>query len=177
MGLVRYVALAVLAGTFWLIVATVRLILHPPLPPVVPVAAPYVASPRFEPAPPQVRDFGSRRGEYFRASAADPQGGGCALPFDDEVVHITGLRRLPRSVLIAGLDAVRPQVQACYVEHGVPGMALVNVHVALDGSVRSARVTGKFARTPTGACVEAAVKTARFPPSARIVMPYRFQLR
>ena len=44
-------------------------------------------------------------------------------------------------------------------------MAMVNVVIGKNGKVTTATVTGKFAGTPTGACVEKAVKTASFPPS------------
>jgi hypothetical protein len=72
---------------------------------------------------------------------------------------------------------VRPQIAACYLEHEVPGTAMVNVVIAKSGRVTSAVVTGKFSRTPTGACVERAVKTALFPPSDGFSTPYPFQLR
>jgi hypothetical protein len=38
-------------------------------------------------------------------------------------------------------------------------------------------VSGKFAGTPTGSCVEKAVKSAVFPPSDGFTTPYPFQLR
>jgi hypothetical protein len=113
------VAFAALAATFWLLVATVRLIVHAPAPVVEPPACP----------------------------------------------------------LVAGMNAVRPQVRACYERFHVPGTAMVNVAIAKSGRVSSAQVTGKFAGTPTGACVEAAVKTARFPPSDGFVTPWSFQFR
>ena len=68
-------------------------------------------------------------------------------------------------------------MQACYARFAVPGTAMVNVVIAKRGHVASAAVTGKFAGTPTGACVEAAVKTARFPRSNGFSTPYPFQLR
>jgi hypothetical protein len=44
------------------------------------------------------------------------------------------------------------------------------------GRVASARVKGTFAGTPTGACIRAAVKQARFPrfsgPAMKIVYPF-----
>jgi hypothetical protein len=42
-------------------------------------------------------------------------------------------------------------------------MASVQTVVSPKGSVSSANVTGSFAGTPTGSCVEKAVKTASFP--------------
>ena len=56
-------------------------------------------------------------------------------------------------------------------------MAMVNVAIGKTGKVTSATVTGKFAGTPTGACVEKAVKSASFPPSDGLQTPYPFQLK
>lgn len=101
----------------------------------------------------------------------------CALDFGDDARDATDLKPLHKSALIAGLNAVRPQVDGCYLKYRAPGNAMVKLRIALDGTVRSATVTGTFAGTPTGACVEAAVKTARFTPSTGIVTLYSFQLR
>ena len=54
---------------------------------------------------------------------------------------------------------------------------MVNVVIGKNGKVTTATVTGKFAGTPTGACVETAVKTASFPPSDGFSTPYPFQLK
>ena len=69
---------------------------------------------------------------------------------------------LSKTALVRGLNEVRPLVQACYARFAVPGTAMVNVVIAKRGHVASAAVTGKFAGTPTGACVEAAVKRRAF---------------
>ena len=84
---------------------------------------------------------------------------------------------LQQHALVAGFNAVRPKVAACYNQFKVPGTAMVNVVIAKSGKVSKADVTGKFAGTPTGQCVEAAVKTASFPPSDGFSTPYPFQLR
>jgi predicted Zn finger-like uncharacterized protein len=84
---------------------------------------------------------------------------------------------LAKSAIVAGMNGVRPKVSDCYNQYKVPGMAMVNVVIAKSGSVSSATVTGKFAGTPTGSCVEKAVKTAKFPPSDGFSTPYPFQLK
>ena len=84
---------------------------------------------------------------------------------------------LTKAALVAGLNAVRPRIHDCYVEHGAPGTAMVNIIIGKGGAVTGATVTGKFAGTPTGACVERAVATARFPRSDGFVTPYPFQLK
>ena len=75
------------------------------------------------------------------------------------------------------MNGVKPKVQACYNEFKQQGMAMVNVVIGKNGKVSSATVSGKFAGTPTGACVEKAVKSASFPPSEGLTTPYPFQLR
>jgi len=54
---------------------------------------------------------------------------------------------------------------------------MVNVVIARSGKVSSAIATGAFNGTPTGACVENAVKTAVFPPSDGFVTLYPFALK
>jgi predicted Zn finger-like uncharacterized protein len=84
---------------------------------------------------------------------------------------------LAKSAVVGGMNAIKPKIQDCYNQFKVPGMAMVNVVIARSGKVTSATVTGKFAGTPTGACVEKAVKAASFPPSDGLTTPYPFQLR
>jgi hypothetical protein len=84
---------------------------------------------------------------------------------------------LSKTALVAGLKGVQPKITACYNQFKVPGTAMVNVVIAKSGKVTKADVTGKFAGTPTGTCVESAVKTANFPPSDGFSTPYPFQLK
>lgn len=82
-----------------------------------------------------------------------------------------------RTAITNGMNAVRPRVLECYKQYKVPGLAMVNVVIGRSGKVTSASITGNFAGTPTGACVEKAVKTASFPPSDGLTTPYPFQLK
>jgi hypothetical protein len=84
---------------------------------------------------------------------------------------------LSKAAVVAGMNSVKGKVQACYDQFKVPGMAMVTVVIGKNGAVSSASVTGKFAGTPTGACVEKAVKSAKFPPSDGLTTPYPFNLR
>ena len=60
-----------------------------------------------------------------------------------------------------GMSSVGGKAQACYA--GTQGTAQVKLTVAPSGVVQKVTVTGVFAGTPVGACVEAAVKGATFP--------------
>ncbi len=106
-------------------------------------------------------------------------GGGGARPkvSDDDGRPAASAGPLAKSAVVAGMNSVKPKVAACYNEYKQQGMAMVNVVIAKNGKVASATVTGKFAGTPTGACVEKAVKSASFPPSDGFTTPYPFQLR
>ena len=84
---------------------------------------------------------------------------------------------LSKGAVVAGMNSVKPKVAACYNEFKVQGMAMVNVVIGKSGKVTSATVSGKFSGTPTGACVEKAVKSASFPPSDGLQTPYPFQLK
>jgi len=144
-------------ATFWLLVATVRVVLHDdcardrsaaPAPIPVEVSVPAVV-----PARP-------------------------IIPIDSELSLPPPPRRSAEtSSDVAGPNAVRPNIAACYQRFLVPGVAMVNVVITKSGRVAKADVTGKFAGTPTGACIERAVKTARFPRSNGISVPYPFMLK
>ncbi len=84
---------------------------------------------------------------------------------------------LAKGAVVAGMNSVKGKVADCYQQFKVPGMAMVNIVIGKSGRVSSASVTGKFAGTPTGSCVEKAVKTASFPASDGLSTPYPFQLK
>ena len=64
-------------------------------------------------------------------------------------------------------------------QYKTPGMVEVKIAINGDGAVTSAQVVGKFAGTPAGACVEKAVKNAKFKkwagPSLSVKYPFQFQ--
>ncbi len=76
----------------------------------------------------------------------------------------------PRSdrTLLSGEDieramtAVGGKARACFA--GIRGTASLRVTIAPSGRIAQVAVTGPFAGTPTGACVERAVQAATFPP-------------
>jgi predicted Zn finger-like uncharacterized protein len=103
---------------------------------------------------------GTRKG----AGSGDSSGAGAGGP-------------LAKSAVVAGMNGVKGKVAACYTQYKVPGMAMVNVVISKSGKVTTASVTGKFAGTPTGTCVESAVRSASFPPSEGLTTPYPFNLR
>ena len=103
--------------------------------------------------------------------------GGKRVSDDDAKKPDTSSVPLAKSAVVAGMNSVKPKVQACYNQFKQQGMAMVNVVIGRNGKVSSATVSGKFAGTPTGACVEKAVKSASFPPSEGLTTPYPFQLR
>jgi hypothetical protein len=83
---------------------------------------------------------------------------------------------LSKAAVIGGMDAVKPAVMRCSDRFRVRGVVTVNVVIERDGSVGRAAAVGSFVGTPTGACVEAAVKSARFPPSQGLTTPYPYRL-
>jgi predicted Zn finger-like uncharacterized protein len=106
-------------------------------------------------------------------------GGGAARPRVEEEAPKAAASNGPlaKGAVVAGMNSVKGKVSNCYNQFKVPGMAMVNVVIGKSGKVTSATVTGKFAGTPTGTCVEQAVKTASFPPSDGLTTPYPFQLK
>ena len=86
------------------------------------------------------------------------------------------LPALSQTDIVSAMKAVQPRVKECYNQYKVPGIANVSISVSKGGRIASASVTGKFAGTPSGTCVEAAAKTAKFPPCEAMSFPWPFQL-
>jgi hypothetical protein len=84
---------------------------------------------------------------------------------------------LTRTDILAAMKPLRPRIKECYKQFGQRGLALVHVSVGDKGQVASTKVEGIFAGSPTGACVEAAVKSVRFPESAGMSFRYPFPVR
>ena len=188
----RYVGYAALVATFWLLVATVRLIVHDDCADRHPVVAPNasVSNVVRAPLPPAlIPDVPSAPTRAIEEPAVRRGPWECNEPlYDLEPPY----RRKPRGAeepcaadghplskvaIVAGMNALRPQIAACYRRYQLPGVAMVNVVIGKSGRVTSAVAVGRFAGTPTGACVEAAAKTARFPTSDGLRTPYPFYLR
>jgi predicted Zn finger-like uncharacterized protein len=83
---------------------------------------------------------------------------------------------LTQSDIVTAMKGVQPKVQACANQFKAPGTAMATISVASGGRVSSVNVTGKFAGTPTGTCVEAAAKSAKFPPCQAMSFPWPFTL-
>jgi hypothetical protein len=143
------VAIAALAGTFWLTVATLRLVLHPP----VGRASPAVAMPVPTAAPP------SARIEALPPVRTCPE----RIPFAEQARRAATYDADSQSGFSRAVADMRPQLCACHQAHPARGKALVKLVVAKGGRVSSAVVIGPFAGTPLGACVAAAAKTVLFP--------------
>jgi hypothetical protein len=70
---------------------------------------------------------------------------------------------LDKNDIVRAMMGVQPKVKDCYNQYKVPGTAMVFLKIARGGRVSDATVSGKFAGTATGTCVEEASKTAQFP--------------
>jgi len=79
-----------------------------------------------------------------------------------EVKVVLEKKSLSGADIKTGMSSVEGKAKACFA--GTEGSAAVKLTVAPSGKVQKASVSGVFAGTPVGACVEAAVKSASFPP-------------
>jgi hypothetical protein len=84
---------------------------------------------------------------------------------------------LAREDIVKGMNGVMPKGRECFAQYKVPGIANVKVTVAPSGRVTNGVVVGKFAGTPSGSCVESALKSAKFPPSAGLTFDYFIPLK
>jgi len=127
-----------------------------------------------EPAKPakKPRGGGSLDDLLGEVGSSRKPGGGA----DEGAKPAVKLITLSQSDIVGAMKAVQPKVQACANQYKVPGTAMATINVATGGRVSAATVTGKFAGTPTGSCVEAAAKTAKFPPCQAMSFPWPFTL-
>ncbi len=142
--------------------------------------APVVAAPKPAPAPEAAAPKkGSLDDLLAGAIGGTPKkpSGPSASPTPTAAEPAKKLGPLSKSDIVKGMMSIAPKTSACYQQYKVPGTANVNLKVGSSGKVDEAQVTGKFAGTPTGDCVEKAVKTAKFPPSDGLNFPYPVPLR
>jgi hypothetical protein len=103
-----------------------------------------------------------------------PPKGGEGEPSFDQLLKEAGVQEkkpekpklekksLSGSDIKAGMNSVGKLAQACY--NGQQGTAVVRLTVTPNGAVEKVKVTGVFAGTQVGTCVETAVRSAKFPP-------------
>jgi hypothetical protein len=75
------------------------------------------------------------------------------------------------------MTAIKPKIQSCYDQHKVPGIVTVRMKLARGGAVAEAAATGTLAGTASGACVEAAARSAGFPAVDAQELSYSFSLQ
>jgi hypothetical protein len=86
-------------------------------------------------------------------------------------------RALSRTDIQTVMRQVQGKASACRERAFESGTADIKLDVAPEGSVVSVSLAGKYAGTPTGTCIERAVKAAAFPPSAGLRFDYRLLVR
>jgi hypothetical protein len=89
-----------------------------------------------------------------------------------------GTVRLSKGDIVGGMNAIKGRVAGCYDQFKMTGMAMVHVTIGASGKVIRSTVNGSFLGTPTGKCVEHAVRAAIFPQSTEgATIDYPFMLR
>jgi hypothetical protein len=86
---------------------------------------------------------------------------------------------LSASMIQTGMRPVVAAATACFEKYGVAGKAKLKLTIGGDGSIAAYAQEGEFAGTPTGECIDEAVKQARFPASkkAKTTISYPIHLR
>jgi hypothetical protein len=81
--------------------------------------------------------------------------------------------------IVAAMSSIRGWMTRCYALYQQPGIAVIHLTIAPEGTLTEAQTKGQFAGTPTGACAEKAVRKVRFQPfpGAPITIDYPFMLR
>ena len=118
----------------------------------------------------------ARRGQ--RATPSGLRDGSCGpvvVPLPSEGGDVD--RPLSKQAVVTGMNVVKPAVDECYRVWRVPGIVILRVVVDEGGRIVDAHALTRFSGTPTGRCVEASVRAARFPRSAGLTFDYPFNLR
>jgi len=84
---------------------------------------------------------------------------------------------LSRVEIQTAMNGLKDQMHQCYQQFQQQGPADVKVTVSESGKVTAVALSGQFSGTPTGACVEKAVKGVSFPASSGLRFDYRLSLR
>jgi hypothetical protein len=86
---------------------------------------------------------------------------------------------LSKEQIMAALRPVLEDARLCFEQFGIPGDGKIKITIGGDGTVIAYEQTGQFVGTPTGACIDTAVKKARFPRSrkAKTTIAYPISLR
>jgi len=110
----------------------------------------------------------------------EPTKGGTPAPSPTPTPTSTGGGILPKTLekeaIRNSMNKIKPRVLKC--GEGKIGTLMLALVVSNDGSVKSAKVTGKFATDPAGQCAEGVAMTAKFPPfqnpTASVTYPFVF---
>jgi len=145
-----------------------------PSPSPVPVA---LASTTAAAAPDELRTADGRSLDDLLDSATGGKRPGKKDEDSPELDKGPDLPDLTRQEIVAAMKVLRPRMKDCYRQHQVRGIAFVRVSIGSEGEVASAAVKGPLAATPTGACVETAVRAASFPASRGMTFQYPFPVR
>ena len=75
--------------------------------------------------------------------------------------------RLTTAQINDALKAARDTADKCFAGYGIAGTASFEITIAASGKIAELKQEGDFAGTPTGDCIEKAVRAATFPKSKK----------
>jgi hypothetical protein len=92
-----------------------------------------------------------------KGGGGDKGGGDKPKPVEKDLPE-----QLGKPDIQAGIGAIKGSATGCYEKYKVPGTVMIHLTISPGGGVSGASATGSFSGTPTGSCVEGAVKHAHF---------------
>jgi len=106
----------------------------------------------------------------------------CPKKGGDKPKEVAASGNLPEQLdqpdIIVGMKGVSGKVTGCNDTYRVAGAFKIKVTVGPDGNVTAATAQPPMAGTPTGSCVEKAVRAAKFKKTKRAITfnyPYNFR--
>ena len=85
--------------------------------------------------------------------------------------------RLTTNQLVTALRPAADAARECHEEYGVTGVARLRITVDGSGTVAHLTQRGDFVDTPTGACIDKAIRSARFPKFRAANQSFSYPLR
>ncbi len=91
----------------------------------------------------------------------------CKAPAITEVPTGDGPETITASMVQLAMKPVLDAAAACHEHYGIDGKASLDITIASDGTVDRFQQSGDFTGTPTGQCIDTAMRSVMFPRSQR----------
>jgi hypothetical protein len=118
----------------------------------------------------------SKKGPVNDAACKDVPAMESDTPKGPKVPVIVRPDRLNTQQIKTAMKDVKASAKKCHEAYGIDGMATFKLVIAGSGQLKKAKQTGDFEGTPTGICLDKAMKLAVFPKSKKKATPITYPM-